>query len=598
MLKKGVSLALGKHPLLAAVEAGNVEAADIIAYKILKTNIPLDAEGKTAVHYAACFGDVEMLDLLRKRGADFYKQDALGKTAFHYGFEQGWDTVVDYFLDAANEFELPKNLLYYIANIKASRHIKKLIDRGFDVNIMGRETGETPIFRAIQGNQYEAFVTLCAHGANLGIRAKSDRTPLLLAAELGLSAFVAYLLPLVSKEETTSDGKNALHLAAIAGHEKCVQYLQDQGLDQSTINSRFLAPHIAMILKGESQELRRHKKEMIKALKQEDVTAFSDWSEPFAFHAPMDFDIEGRMARLPIAHLIYRLVKPGEKRIEILESMERDFTIRDPKGDTLAHIQAMQEEEIDFEAVDPLAKNQAGVTILHLCAAHSIENLQGAILKCASVDVEDEQGFTPLYYAVLAGQLPHVRLILEKGANPNHMSKVRGSPLFYAVEKNWPAIVTLLLQYGADIDQVCSGQKTTCLLRALERELFYMARLLINLGANPKKADGDGLAPIHLAAYKGKTTLVRHLVYAGASLKAVDKRGWTLAHHAAESKESELLDYLRPSLLRERSQKGASSARYPVSMPRQTPLDIAARRGNVAMLKKLKEKGVHAEKAE
>jgi ankyrin repeat protein len=61
--------------------------------------------------------------------------------------------------------------------------------------------------------------------------------------------------------------------------------------------------------------------------------------------------------------------------------------------------------------------------------------------------VDSFDGWTPLFYAVQSDDLACVRLLLESGADPNHLSHSGTTPLTQARS---PAICQLLVEFGAD----------------------------------------------------------------------------------------------------------------------------------------------------
>jgi ankyrin repeat protein len=67
------------------------------------------------------------------------------------------------------------------------------------------------------------------------------------------------------------------------------------------------------------------------------------------------------------------------------------------------------------------------------------------------LDAWDDLGYTPLLYAVVAGDVERVRELLAKGADPNRASRdYNETPLWHA-EDNFGLmeIAALLRQYGA-----------------------------------------------------------------------------------------------------------------------------------------------------
>ena len=69
----------------------------------------------------------------------------------------------------------------------------------------------------------------------------------------------------------------------------------------------------------------------------------------------------------------------------------------------------------------------------------------------ADVNAPDsEEGWPPLFHAVVMRQADAVLLLLERGANPNHRAD-RLTPLEVAAAQADPAMVQLLLGHGADL---------------------------------------------------------------------------------------------------------------------------------------------------
>ena len=73
--------------------------------------------------------------------------------------------------------------------------------------------------------------------------------------------------------------------------------------------------------------------------------------------------------------------------------------------------------------------------------------------KSSFLNQPDETGTTPLMGAIDAGSVPAVRLLIEHGADVNHLSdNVNYPPLLRAVLDNNLEIAAVLLESGADPD--------------------------------------------------------------------------------------------------------------------------------------------------
>ena len=70
----------------------------------------------------------------------------------------------------------------------------------------------------------------------------------------------------------------------------------------------------------------------------------------------------------------------------------------------------------------------------------------------ADVNVRDEDGCTPLLWAVLAGSRPTVELLLEHGAPVNDSNHDQETPLHWAATIGHVEIAVLLLKRGANVN--------------------------------------------------------------------------------------------------------------------------------------------------
>ena len=53
-------------------------------------------------------------------------------------------------------------------------------------------------------------------------------------------------------------------------------------------------------------------------------------------------------------------------------------------------------------------------------------------LRGVDLEIEDKNGYTPLFYAIMKKQIDMVRLLSEAGANLEHKEHMNRTPLYFA----------------------------------------------------------------------------------------------------------------------------------------------------------------------
>ena len=113
------------------------------------------------------------------------------------------------------------------------------------------------------------------------------------------------------------------------------------------------------------------------------------------------------------------------------------------------------------------------------------------------VQAFSDDGFTALHLAIFGGEEGAVRLLLERGADPNVLSRAdiaKVPPLGTAAFAGSTPIARLLLDSGADPNVRGEGGFTP-LHAAAQNGDEELARLLLERGADPAAATDDGRRP-------------------------------------------------------------------------------------------------------
>ena len=132
-----------------------------------------------------------------------------------------------------------------------------------------------------------------------------------------------------------------------------------------------------------------------------------------------------------------------------------------------------------------------------------------------SVNAKGQDGWTPLMYAALYGNVESAKLLLDRGALVNARNDAGGTALMYAVDDL--AKTKLLLERGAD-PNLRSGEGRTVLLIAVANTGSYpVVKLLLENGADAKARLPDGRGAMTLALTSLNPQMVRLLLDRGAT---------------------------------------------------------------------------------
>jgi ankyrin repeat protein len=126
----------------------------------------------------------------------------------------------------------------------------------------------------------------------------------------------------------------------------------------------------------------------------------------------------------------------------------------------------------------------------------------------------DTAGATAFWRAAQSTDLAAMRLLVERGADPNLPSAAGDSPLMVASGIGW----------GANFSVTASSEAGDAWIEA--------AKYCVRLGADVNTADERGYTALHGAAYIGDNDLIQFLVDKGADVKAVAKDKNTVADMA------------------------------------------------------------------
>ena len=194
---------------------------------------------------------------------------------------------------------------------------------------------------------------------------------------------------------------------------------------------------------------------------------------------------------------------------------------------------------------------------------------QGASTAGSTCELWRTRGFTAIHYAAAWGSVKLLRLLLEKSPNEIYLSHDPIHPLHLAVLNDNAECVRVMINHVSEgmnsfsLRQLLNANLTnnTGKGRTLSDQLGTLSKTLdrmINMKVQREKlcwpwAATSGAwypgvlstaAPLHIAAYRGHSQVVRMLLDCGASIDGLDSNFWTPLHYAAANGQTAVVKFL------------------------------------------------------
>ncbi|XP_060536632.1 ankycorbin [Cylas formicarius] len=212
---------------------------------------------------------------------------------------------------------------------------------------------------------------------------------------------------------------------------------------------------------------------------------------------------------------------------------------------------------VRFQPFALLDRDRTGKSALHYCCCSDrVWAAQAAdLLTMAApdlVEARDEDGFTPLHLAVIAGNTQLVTFLLANGADVGAVDNEKHTVVHWATVCGETTALRAVLAAGAPVStpdvhggyplhyaaQMCGGDKDSILGLQVLQILLYHKDIKVSV------EDGDKRQPLLWAASAGSSKAILALVRAGALVESSDKDGLTALHCAASRGHTDCIDTL------------------------------------------------------
>jgi ankyrin repeat protein len=402
----------GRTPLHGAAIRGDKGVVCLLAAACSSSVNAKDKEGRTPLHHAVLWGHYEAARSLLALRADPCVCDALMRTPLHYAASRGEVELVDLLFrkgSAAIDLVDGSGLVALTAALvkgHAAAAQRIAAERQFEAYAL------TPLQAAAQAGNVQAVSALLAARARVHETGdSSNKTPLALAAAGGHGEVVEMLLRAGAEvnRPTKEPEEKPLHCAAAGGHVGVVQRLIAAGADVSkkVENHPWAYYHGLPVGPLAAAALGGHV-EVVRVLLAAGVSLEirdADTEEALAQGRSPRLDYCGTLLHCAVKHRKFPV-------LQVLLDAGADVDSRDRVGNTALHRAALGEGRGSLDAVKLLIEAGADVNAVGLG-----QN-------------------TPLHVAVRSGNPAVVRALLEAGADVAVVDNYGRSPLAAAVSAN------------------------------------------------------------------------------------------------------------------------------------------------------------------
>ncbi|MEW2922399.1 ankyrin repeat domain-containing protein [Muricauda sp. ANG21] len=164
----------------------------------------------------------------------------------------------------------------------------------------------------------------------------------------------------------------------------------------------------------------------------------------------------------------------------------------------------------------------------------NVEMVQEALGKGAAPNTvfNSDWGWNVLDRAIYHGNIPIIEMLLEAGADVNHLDAQNENCLFKVIDLNNLGLVRKIVKKGAHVNQVSKDQGLTPICISLINRNLSISQYLSKKGAKINPFEPDGSVPFSIVIDNAEgdedlSPLIDFLIDSGLDINAQDYKGWT-----------------------------------------------------------------------
>ncbi|XP_076254649.1 uncharacterized protein LOC143192825 isoform X1 [Rhynchophorus ferrugineus] len=543
------------RPLHSAVQMGHTDTVELL----LKYDADINAKDRnqyTPLHVAVANGLETVTKLLLEFEAEVNAQNSYGNTPLHVACLNGHLRCCEELVLAGADIEAINFRGQTPLHVAASSThgvdcLDFLLEKGADINKCSAD-GRTPLHMTAIHGRFTRSKTLIDKGALIDCADKNGSTPLHIAAQYGHDILGNTLLSVgASPTKKGYEGRTPLHMCCLSGYvECCRKFLQTKVNLNEKDDSGRTATHCAAykgsiecldLLTSNGADFKL--KDNFDRLPLHYAAAQGHFQCVFTLvgiGSPInDRDIEGCT---PL--LLASAYDHDAKCVEYLISHKADAKMTDNRGFSALHyaIACGNVEGVNLllnivqENVFKKEEGFPDITPLHLAAKlGNVDVLKSVLTKYNDVNIQTNQGTTPLMLVAREGHSQCVQFLLRFGVNVSICDNINlMTAIHYSAKNGHSHCLTLLLHNSKnEVVNMLDRQQRTALMLAVSGNHIECVQALLKCGADPNIVDKDEHSCLFRAVVNGQHNVVQLLLSNKAEVKTKDVNGKTVLHLAA-----------------------------------------------------------------